>query len=209
MLLLSLIVLMILFFWLCFEFIAWAPVIILVLLGILILAFLLTHIFWILGFILICWVFARIGRKKREEKLKKAFEDEGPRSVDEDVDDTQASEKKKPFKKLFLDRVLADFKENQAVNLGDGLWVDQARQRLLFILDESEKDAYLESDFDSIKSYKIKQDSEYSRTFAVHLEKMDEYDYVNVTLSKQENDLLGQSPAAYMTELLQRFGQEK
>lgn len=199
----------ILFFWLCIEFLAWAPVIILVLLGLLILAFLLTHIFWILGIILVCWLFARIGRKKRAEKLNQAFEDSQPRSVDEEDETTVKSEKKKPLKKLFLDRVLADFKESQAVNLGDGLWVDQAKQRLLFILDDSQKDAYVQGKFEDIETYKLNQGSEYSQSFGVHLSGMDAFDFVNVTLSKQENEMLGQSPANYLNELLKRYGQQK
>lgn len=96
MILFGLIVLTILFFWLCIEFLAWAPVIILVLLGLLILAFLLTHIFWILGIILVCWVFARIGRKKRAEKLNKVFEGSQPRSVDEEDETTEKTRKRNP-----------------------------------------------------------------------------------------------------------------
>lgn len=207
MFLFSLIILCIFAIAFCFLFLTWMPTILFWLLLLLIVLFLFTHIIPILIIIAIIWGISYYRRRQRTDRVDQAFQQAtaGPRDVNEDSQKTASHAPNKVHSRS-LERVQADFEEKKALNLGDGLWIDQAGQELLLVTDGEQKSGYLRASFSDISTYFTKFESDYSQTFAIHFDGMAEQDFANVTLSKQENELLGQSPAAYLASLLSRYG---
>ncbi|MBS9335265.1 hypothetical protein LQZ24_03355 [Fructobacillus sp. M1-13] len=182
------------------SFLFWALLLLLLL-------FLLTHLIPILLIVAIIWGIAYYGKKHRNEKKTAAFTEQTVKEA-RDINDGDAAPEsfKSKLKNRSLEKVQAEFQENHALNLGDGLWIDQANQELLLVLSDDQKTTYIRANFQDISTYFVQFESDYSKTFAIHFAGMAEHDAANVTLSKQENDLLGQSPADYLAVLLSRYG---
>ncbi|MBS9336994.1 hypothetical protein [Fructobacillus parabroussonetiae] len=189
-----------------FLFLSWMPSILFWLLLLLIVLFLFTHIVPILVIIAIIWGISYYRKKQRTEQFDGGFTSQtaGPRDLNEVT--KQGSTREKVFKNHGLARVQKDFEERKALNLGDGLWIDQAGQELLLVTEDKTSTGYIQASFSDVLTYFTSYESDYSQTFAIHFAGMAEQDFANVTLSKQENDLLGQSPAAYLQALLSRYG---
>lgn len=211
MILFSFLILFIFLLYLCFVFLTWMPAILLILLLILGVVFIFTHLLPILLIIAVLWGISYFVKKQRSEKSEQQGQhfsraNEGPKTV-HDNQPSMARQTKPihPFKNS-LNQVETLFKQNQALNLGDGLWVDQANQKVLLILGDDDNDDYLEAEFKDIQKYFTQFESDYSQTFAIHFKGMPENDFANVTLSKQDNDLLGQSPVDYLKTILSHYG---
>ncbi|MFC4761145.1 hypothetical protein [Fructobacillus durionis] len=173
--------------------------------------FIFTHLLPILLIIAVLWGISYFVKKQRSDKSEQQGQHfsrsaEGPKTVHDDQ--PSMTRQKKPIHpfKATLNTVEEQFKQNQALNLGDGFWVDQARQKVLVVLGDDDTDDYLEANFSDIQKYFTQFESDYSKTYAIHFKGMADNDFANVTLSKQSNDLLGQSPVDYLQTLLSHYG---
>lgn len=201
MILFSLIILCIFAIAFCFLFLTWMPKILFWLLLLLVVLFLFTHLIPILIIIAIIWGISYYRRKTKNEQNQTDF-------VEEVRQEDNAGERNpfSHFQNRSVERVKKQFQDNHAFNLGDGLWVDQPGGKLLIVTKDNGT-GYVLADFSDIASYSVQQPSDYSKTFALMLAGLEES--ISVTLSTQNNDWLGQSPATYFEELLSRYAQMK
>ncbi|CAK1226195.1 unnamed protein product [Fructobacillus evanidus] len=104
------------------------------------------------------------------------------------------------------DYLKKQFEDENALNLGDGLFIDVKTEYLFYDLDHADADGnlYFFENFDEIEHYKVVEETKDTKTIAANFLDFDDGDFVHTTLSRRENPVIGTSPADYFEKLLKK-----
>ncbi|CAK1224297.1 hypothetical protein [Fructobacillus tropaeoli] len=104
------------------------------------------------------------------------------------------------------DYLKKQFEDENALNLGDGLFIDVKTEYLFYDLDHADADGnlYFIENFDEIEHYEVVAETEETKTIAANFLDFDDGDFVHTTLSRRENPVIGTSPADYFEKLLKK-----
>ncbi|USS91740.1 hypothetical protein [Fructobacillus americanaquae] len=104
------------------------------------------------------------------------------------------------------DYLKQQFQDENALNLGDGLFIDVKTEYLFYDLGHADADGnlYFIENFDEIEYYEVVAETEETKTIAANFLDFDDGDFVQTTLSRRENPVIGASPADYFEKLLKK-----